>query len=193
LDHDVQVAVTRLKSGIAPGHTGIIEDITVGIDFLTGFWEDNYLSEYIPEGGSRIQFLTGRKGSGKSHMIEYFLSRANNYKTVSFSARKVWIYDFKEIYFEVLRQCDIEGCLRRCSDTIVSELGFSPGDFSGSFTDHLASRGLGDPITKTEIRLQLNKMFMNNPLMDNTWKDYLNYWELSCHERASCERQFDSG
>jgi len=169
LDHDVQVAVTRLKSGVAPGHTGVIEDITVGIDFLTGFWEENYLSEYIPEGGSRIQFLTGRKGSGKSHMIEYFLSRAEDYKTVSFSARKVWIYDFKEIYFEVLRQCDLEGCLRSCADAIVSGLGFSPGDLSGSFTDHLASIGLGDPITKREIRLQLNKMFMHNPLMDNNF------------------------
>jgi len=120
-------------------------------------------------GGSRIQYITGRKGSGKSHMIEYFLNRTKNYKTVSFSARKVWIYDFKEIYFEVLRQCDLEGCLRHCSDTIVSELGFDPGDYSGSFTDYLASMGLGDPITKREIRLQLNKMFMHNPLMDNNF------------------------
>jgi len=169
LDYDAELAVTRLKSGISPGHTGIIEDITVGIGFLTEFWEENYLSEYIRHGGSRIQFLTGRKGSGKSHMIEYFISRERNYKTVSFSARNVWIHDFKEIFFEVLRQCDLEGCLRRCADTIVTELGFSPGDYSGSFMDHLASEGLNDPITKREIRLQLNKMFMHNPLIDNNF------------------------
>ena len=169
MDYDVQAAVSRLKNGVAPGHTGIIEDITVGIDFITGFWGQNYLCDYIPRGGSRIQFLTGRKGSGKSHMIEYFLSRAGNFKTVSFSARNVWIHDFKEIYFEVLRQCDLEGCLRRCGETIVSELGFSPGEYSGSFMDHLASQGISDPITKREIRLQLNKMFMHNPLMDNNF------------------------
>ena len=169
MDYDVQAAVSRLKSGIAPGHAGVIEDITVGIDFLTGFWDEKYLSDYIPCGGSRIQFLTGRKGSGKSHMIEYFLGRTKNYKTVSFSARKVWINDFKEIYFEVLRQCDLEGCLRLCGQTIVTELGFSPGDYSGSFAEYLTSEGLNDPITKREIRLQLNKMFMHNPLMDNNF------------------------
>ena len=169
MDHDAIAAVSRLRSGIAPGHAGIIEDMTVGIDFLTGFWEENYVSEYIPLGGNRIQFLTGRKGSGKTHAIEYFLSKANNYKKISFSARKVWINDFKEIYFEVLRQCDLEGCLRLCADAIVSELGFSPGEYSCSFIEFLADKGLNDPITKREIRLQLNKMFMQNPLMDNNF------------------------
>ena len=169
MDHDAQAAVLRLKNGVSPSHAGIIEDITVGIDFLTGFWDENYLSEYIPQGGTRIQFLTGRKGSGKSHLIEYFLSRVRNYKTVSFSARNVWINDFKEIYFEVLRQCDLEGCLRRCGEIIISGMGFSPCDYDGSFSDYLASEGLNDPITKREIRLQLNNMFMQNPLMDNNF------------------------
>ena len=169
MDIDVQSAVSRLKSGAAPGHDGIIRDITVGIDFLTGFWKEKYLAGYIPRGGSRIQFLTGRKGSGKTHMIEYFLSGVGNYKTVSFSARKVWIHDFKEIFFEVLRQCDLEGCLQRCGETIVKELGFSPDEYTGSFSDYLTSIGMNDPITKREIRLQLNKMFMQNPLMDNNF------------------------
>lgn len=169
MDYDIQAAVSRLRSGSAPGHTELIENLTVGIDFLTEFWEENYLSEYVPLGGSRIQFLTGRKGSGKTHMIEYFLSRVGNYKTVSFSARKVWINDFKEIFFEVLRQCDLEECLRRCGSKIVSELGFSPDEYSGSFMEHLADSGMNDPITKREIRLLLNKMFLHNPLMDNNF------------------------
>jgi len=146
-----------------------VKDITVGIDFLTGFWEEKYLSEYIPSGGSRIQFLTGRKGSGKTHLIEYLLSRISNYKTVSFSARKVWINDFKEIFFEVVQQCDLEACLRRCGEAIVAELGFRSDDYSGSFIDYLASIGQDDPVTKREIRLQLNKMFMQNPLIDNNF------------------------
>ena len=169
MDYDIQAAVTRIKSGTAPGNAGIIGDITVGIEFLTGFWEENYLSGYIPHGGSRIQFLTGRRGSGKTHMIEYFLSRIGNYKAVSFSARKIWINDFKEIFFEVLHQCDLEGCLRRCGETIISELGFDPGEYGGSFIDYLASQGQSDPITKREVRLQLNRMFMHNPLMDNNF------------------------
>ena len=169
MENELQTAISRLKNGAAPGHVGIIGDITVGIDFLTEFWDKNYLCDYLPLGGNRIQLLTGRQGSGKTHMIEYFLSRAENYKTVSFSAKKIWIHDFKEIFFEVLRQCDIEGCLRLCAQTIVKELGFSPDEFDGCFIDYLAEKGLNDPITKREIRLQLSKMFMQNPLMDNNF------------------------
>ena len=169
MDNDVQTAVSRLKKGLAPGHAGIVGDITVGIDTLTGFWEKNYLTGYIPAGGNRIQFLTGRRGSGKTHLIEYFLSRAGNYKTVSFSARNVWIHDFKEIYFEVLRQCDLEDCLRRCGESIISELGYSPNDFDGSFVDYLTSVNANDPITKREMRLLLNNKFLHNPLMDNNF------------------------
>jgi len=169
LDVDVKSAVSRIRSGTAPSHDGIVKDITVGIDFLTGFWDEKYLSEYIPHGGSRIQFITGRKGSGKTHLIEYFLSGIGNYKTVSFSARKVWINDFKEIFFEVVQQCDLEGCLRRCGDIIVAELGYNADDFSGSFIEYLLSIDQNDPMTKREIRLQLNKMFMQNPLIDNNF------------------------
>jgi hypothetical protein len=169
LNNDLSTAVLRLKDGSPPSHADVIEKITVGIDFLTGFWEDNYLSEYIPSGGSRIQFVTGRRGSGKTHLTEYFINRAGNFKTAMFSARRVWINDFKEVFFEVLRQCDLEGCLRRCVEAVVSELGFSPGEFSGRFTDHLTAVGMNDPITKREIRLQLNKMFLRNPLMDNNF------------------------
>ena len=169
MDSDIHLAVSRLKNGKAPGHAGVINDITVGIDFLTDFWAKQYLSEYIPGGGSRIQFLTGRKGSGKTHMIEYFMNRTGNYKTVSFSARTVWINDFKEIYFEVLKQCDLEGCLRRCGESIVTELGYSTDEYEGKLMDHLAAAGLNDPITKREVRVQLNRVFMQNPLMDNNF------------------------
>jgi hypothetical protein len=169
LDNNTQAAVSRLRKGVAPGHAGIIGDITVGIDFLTGFWDDNYLSEYIPRGGSRIQFITGRHGSGKTHLVEYFLSRAVNYKTVSFSAKKIWMHDFKEIYFEVFKQCDLEGCLRKCVNSIVSELGYSPDEYSGRFIDYLTTKGLNDPVTKREIRLMLTEMFLKNPLMDNNF------------------------
>ena len=169
MEYELQAAITRLKHGAAPCNAGIVEDITVGIDFLTDFWAKNYLQDYIPGGGSRIQFLMGRQGSGKTHMIEYFLGRTDNYKIASFSARKIWIHDFKEIFFEVLNQCNLEECLGICARKIVSELGFSPDERDGSFAGGQTQQGMADPITKREIRLQLKKMFMENPLMDSNF------------------------
>jgi len=170
-DNVTATAISRLKSGKSPGHDKIIGEITVGLDFLTEFWKKEYLSEYIPSGGSRIQFVTGRRGSGKSHLLEYFLSGAGNYKKVFISARKVWINDFKEIFFEIIKQCDIEDCLSRCGESVMRAMGFSPDEVKpvGSLTDYLTRLGINDPFTKREIRLQLNQCFMRNPLMDNNF------------------------
>ena len=166
---DIIKAVSRLKAGKSPEHEDVLNEITVGINYLTEFWDKHYLADYIPYGGSRIQFITGGMGSGKSHVVEYFINNAVNYKVVSFSARKIWLHDFKEIFFEVLRQCDLEDCLQKCANIIISEMGYSDADFDGNFLEYLATQSQNDPITKREIRQQLNCMFMQNPLMDSNF------------------------
>ena len=35
-----------------------------GAEILTDFWSEKYLKEYIAYGGSKIKFITGKKGSG---------------------------------------------------------------------------------------------------------------------------------
>ena len=166
---DVATVAECLRSGNTPRDKDILTDLTVGLDYLTDFWEENYLASYIPLGGSKIQFITGRMGSGKTHLIEYFTSRPRNYKTVSFSAREVWINDFKEIFFEVLRQCDLGDCLLRCGEKLVGELGYQADEFTGDFMEYLSEAGDNNPITRREIRRQLDQMFMHNPLMDNNF------------------------
>ncbi len=169
--NDRNAAISLLKQGKPPGNSEILDEISVGIDFITDFWREKYLDEYIAFGGSRIQFITGRTGSGKSHFIEYFLDKASGYKTVSFSAAAIWVHDFKEIYAEILRQCDINDCLRLCSEKLIREMGFSQSDISenATFVDYLADIDLLDPITKREIRSQLSEMFLKNPLIDNNF------------------------
>ena len=63
--------------------------LSSGIQFLSDFWAEHYLDEYIQEGGSKIKFITGRPGSGKSHFLRLFsqLAEERNYKTANFSAR----------------------------------------------------------------------------------------------------------
>ena len=66
-------------------------DLSCGIRFLTDFWQKTYLQEYIRSGGSKIKFVTGRAGSGKTHFLHLMnsIAREENYKTVSFSAKDV--------------------------------------------------------------------------------------------------------
>lgn len=162
-----------LAAGKAPDDGLLLRQLSAGINFITDFWKKHYLDEYIREGGSKIKFVTGRAGSGKTHLLNYIAMTAweENYVTAGFSARDIWIHDFKEIYVEVFRQCDIVECLRRCSLQIIKNLGFAPEEIPAdmTFMDYLSQNDSGDAITRREIRLQLKSMFLENPMIDNNF------------------------
>lgn len=144
-----------------------------GIRFLTDFWTEKYLREYIRDGGSKIKFVTGRRGSGKTYFLQEMTSiaRTENYKTVRFSARDTWMHDFREIYIEVFRQCRIMDCLAAVSRHLIREMGFDEHEIPEGmkFIDYLSQNGMGDALTKREIRSQLKQIFLDNPMLDNNF------------------------
>ncbi len=147
--------------------------LTCGIEFLTDFWKEKYLQEYIKNGGSKIKFITGRKGSGKSHFLRLMtdIAKNENYKTVRFSAKNIWMHDFKEIYIEIFRQCDIMDCLEKISHYLIQEMGFDCQEIPEGmrFIDYLSETNQGDALTKREIRTQLKRIFLENPMLDNNF------------------------
>lgn len=148
-------------------------EASVGLDSLTDFLRKQYLKEYIPKGGSKIKFVTGRPGSGKTLFAETVMRDAGELKflTVSFSAKDVWLHDFREIYLEILRQCDIEHILEGCADRIVRELGYDPDAIAEgkNLLDYLSELGEADPIVRGEIRGYLRTFFTRNPKLDHNF------------------------
>ena len=149
------------------------EQLTDGIGFLADFWREKYLQEYIRNGGSKIKFVTGRTGSGKTHFLRLMMAvaREEHYKTVWFSAKDIWMHDFKEIYVEIFHQCDLLSCLEAASGSLIREMGYDPQDIPAGmkFIDYLSQNGEGDAVTKREIRAQLRRVFLENPMMDNNF------------------------
>ena len=149
------------------------EQLTDGIGFLADFWREKYLQEYIRNGGSKIKFVTGRTGSGKTHFLRLMMAvaREEHYKTVWFSAKDIWMHDFKEIYVEIFHQCDLLSCLEAASGSLIREMGYDPQDIPAGmkFIDYLSQIDSVDAITKREIRTLLRKTFLDNPLMDNNF------------------------
>ena len=147
--------------------------LTCGIQFLTDFWREKYLQEYIRSGGSKIKFITGRSGSGKTHFLHLAdaIAKEENYKTVCFSAREIWMHDFREIYLEIFRQCEIMECLVKVSHYLIQEMGFDFQDIPEGmrFMDYLSQNGMGDALTRREIRSLLKKIFLDNPMLDNNF------------------------
>lgn len=166
-------AMALLRAGEPPDNRELLEKLTVGVDFVTDFWKEKYLEEYIREGGSKIKFVTGRRGSGKTHFLQVMTLRAQDsgYLTVNCSAKTTWLNDFKEIYARILSGIDFQDLLRRCGDKIAEGLGFRREELPQgvSFVDYLSGAGLLDAITKREIRTQLNTLFLQNPWIDNNF------------------------
>ena len=162
-----------LRNGGVPLSSALAEHITVGLEPLISFLEEQYLNTYIPEGGSKIKMVTGRPGAGKTHFSRLMLSKAleHNYLTVHFSAESVWLHDFREIYLEILRQCDLDRILHGCAAQIVREMGYDPAQIeeNKTFMDYLSETGEGDVITRGEIRRFLRTYFTRNPLLDNNF------------------------
>lgn len=48
----------------------------VGISFLTDFLTEKYMEEYIAQGGSKIKFVTGCAGSGKTFLLRFMCEKA---------------------------------------------------------------------------------------------------------------------
>lgn len=144
-----------------------------GISSLTDFLKKQYLEGYIPFGGSKIKFVTGRPGSGKTFLADRIKEDACGlgYLTVSFSARDVWLHDFRELYLEVLKQCDIDHVLKGCADRIILELGYDPVKLSDAknLMDYLSEIGEADPLIRGEIRSSLREKFIRNPRLDHNF------------------------
>lgn len=173
MENDIRSAIASLKKGQPPGNREILQEISVGSEFIMDFWKEKYLANYLARGGSKIKFVTGRTGSGKTHFLEILAMEAENmgYISVSLSARKLWIHDFKEIYTAILLQVNLLERLQLCSHEVIRQLGYDPEIIPEdiSFADYLSSQGLLDPLTKREIRQQLDKLFLANPLIDNNF------------------------
>lgn len=168
-----EVDYSALIEGQAPSSAEISLSVSTGFGQLTDFWRDRYLNEFVREGGSRIKFVSGRPGCGKTHLLQLLAKEGQNsgYQVVSFSAKNVWLHDFREIYVEIVRQCDLDTCLRHASGAVIRNMGYDPDAIPEGmdFMTYLSGIGEGDALNRRAIRMELKNIFLNNPRMDNNF------------------------
>ena len=164
---------TAILEGKNPVSDETLVNLSAGFEPLINFWSEKYLDEYIRCGGSKIRFVTGKRGSGKTHFMRRMEIEAGKrgYAVVSFSARNVWLNDFRDIYLEAYRQCDIKTILNDCAKAIIKGVGYNPEDIPEemSFSDYLAGIGENDALTKRTVLMEIRNKFVRNPLMDNNF------------------------
>ena len=168
---DISTQLENLKKGLAPGCGKVLREISCGAEFLSDFLVKHYIDSYIPEGGSKIKFITGHRGAGKTHLLQLLEMEADEkgFLTVSLTANEVWLHDFREIYLAILKRCDLSAILQGCADGIIREMGYNPEaiDQGKTLIDYLAERNEADPLSKSTIRTALRQRFTQNPAIDN--------------------------
>ena len=172
-ENTLQEILKHILLSEAAGPNIVTQSVSVGINALSDFWGRHYLEEYIPHGGSKIKFVTGRAGSGKTHLLDLLRYRARqlNYITVAVSAREFMLHDFREVYLEILRHIQLDQLFESCAERILHELipNADQRPAGMSIADFLVSQRQLDVITRGEMRDLLRKYFLNNPALDNNF------------------------
>lgn len=119
-------ALSRLREGLPPGDPELLEALTVGREAVVGFWTSQYLEDYVPAGGSKVKFLVGKAGSGKTHALLLLRGAAVRlgYLAVLLDAHQVRLNRFETIYQAVLDSVDIAELVARYAAIVIEDLGY---------------------------------------------------------------------
>lgn len=162
----------------------MLKSITVGLDAISSFYKKNYFASYIKAGGSKMKFISGKKGAGKSHLLALLSTEAKDsgLATVTLSASEVKLNDFTYLYLTVLGKIDLDNIVDKMVVHLISELGFDPNLLKEgrNFLQYLDSIGEGDPIMRQELRGKLRSVFTKNPFIDS---NFGTVFSLFCGER----------
>ena len=151
----------------------VLRSLSEGTAEVIQFFRRNYFSSFIPEGGSAIKFLTGKKGSGKTHLLSLLELEARDagMETISLSAENFLLSDLSNLYREVISRVDIDSLVTSVAAKVMEKLGYGNFDLDGnkSVVDQLADRGEADPLTVRAINKGIKDFIMNNPKMDSNF------------------------
>jgi predicted AAA+ superfamily ATPase len=63
-----------LSQGLPPESDELLSMMTVGREVWLDFFKEYQLQYFIKNGGSKVKFLIGSKGIGKTHLVRSFLN-----------------------------------------------------------------------------------------------------------------------
>ncbi len=173
---DTNKAMVELSFGRVPLDREILRSITVGLDKVSSFIKNEYFDTYIANGGSKIKFVTGKKGSGKSHLVKLMAFDASDsgFITVELDSRNLLLSDLTNLYLAIFKAIDFDDLIRRSSVRMVNSMGYDYSlSYDKSFASWLGDKGELSFYSKSEIRAGLRKFYQENPNLDYNFAQIL--------------------
>ncbi|KUK64532.1 MAG: Uncharacterized protein XD84_1339 [Desulfotomaculum sp. 46_80] len=176
-----------LQRGSPPPDLQVLKAITVGEEAgIWNFWRDYYLSDYIACGGSKVKFLTGKPGSGKTHTLLLMLEEARRLGYITFFAntRRLRLNKFDSIYQAVLDVVDVENLVTDYCSALIGRLGYQAGQLAPEqdFFSWAQARGRAADSLRREIQEELDTLYQNRKINHNF---ALAFTQLCAHHLGS--------
>ncbi|MCL5057320.1 MAG: ATP-binding protein [Actinobacteria bacterium] len=202
-DADKHLSLENLRLGLPPGNPFALEAVTVTLRHdIAAFWASRYLEDFIAAGGSKVKFLLGHPGSGKTHALLLLQHKARqmNYIAVYIDARSVRLHQFNTIYQAVMEAVDIENLVMAYSAGLVKKLGYQaeaedilPGP--GTFFNLAVNSGRAEESLRRDINEQLEVLHQDRKIhhylataFTQLCADYLGSRPLECEQREHLVR-----
>ena len=187
-----------LCQGQPPKHYALLDEMTLGRDAYLDFVEGHYLKNYILNGGSKVKFLVGPEGWGKTHLLRFIQNDAEKlgYQTVFISLQnQKKVIDIVDLYKQCALSIDQDLLSAGLCRQVGKELGYSEDKYRGDkpILSILIEEGLTRGEAIREIRKAVKKItresdlspsfnvfvynLLANRLTDNSGKGDEIYWK----------------
>ena len=168
----LEEALESLRHARPPLAKEALEAITLGDqDGIWNFWREYYLEDYIAGGGSKVKFLTGKPGSGKTHALLLLLEEARRlgYTAVYIDAHQVPLNKFDSIYQAVLAMVDVESLVTGYCSAVVERLGYDPGQIpvGQDFFNWAQAQGRAADPLRRELQESLDLLYQDRKVNHN--------------------------
>ncbi len=132
--------------GEPPIERGLLRQVSVDPSDMTAFLREHYAQRFIPQGGSKVKWIIGSPGSGKTHALRMLEMAASEdgLLTLALDAGATPLRGIQEFGQAVVAQLDTTQILRGLRDSVVRRLGYDTASIppSTTFLDWLvAERG----------------------------------------------------
>lgn len=182
-----EMALDSLRCGGAPMDWEVLDAITVGKkDGIWNFWREQYLDDYIAGGSSKVKFLLGKPGSGKTHTLLLLQEEARRLGYVTFlaDARQLRLNKFDSIYQAVLDAVDVPALVAAYCITVVEGLGYPavnlpPGQ---DFFSWAQEQGRAADSLRREIQEKLDAFYQDREINHSF---ALAFTQLCAHQLGS--------
>jgi hypothetical protein len=135
--------VNGIEWGLPPVADEDFRAVSVDPQGMNRFWIEHYASRFIPAGGSKVKWLQGREGSGKSHALHQLAlgARDGGMLVVELDARTEWLRGIEEFVRAVLQKLPYQSVLTALSCQVIRTMGYDPNEVGdpASLLDWLVS------------------------------------------------------